>query len=384
MRWHKAISLVMVAVLSAPLAGCFESAQQDWAHRFEQLWAGYQKTFVSTQGRVIDRSFPDERSTSESQAYGMFIALVANDQTRFEQLLDWTRKNLAKGDLGNHLPAWLWGKRADGSWGVLDENTASDADLWMAYTLLQAGRLWDRPKYTETGRRMVSLIGQTEVLDVAGTGTVLLPGIQGFGPDRKGCVVLNPSYTPLPLAVYMAKQFGAPWDAIAEDLPKLIKDASTRGFTADWVEACPKDGIRIPASGRKPVGSYDAIRVYLWAGVTPADMPASKAVDSSLWGMTNFLLTHDAPPEKVDVLQGKTENAGPIGFSAALLPMLASEKMTKRFEKLASRVKKSQGDSGLIGSPARYYDQNLALFAFGYLGGLYEFENNGNLKVQWQ
>ena len=84
----------------------------------------------------------------------MFFALVANDRARFDKLLGWTQDNLAGGDLTQRLPAWSWGKSPDGSWKILDPNPASDADLWMAYALLEAGRLWHEPRYEKLGTAM--------------------------------------------------------------------------------------------------------------------------------------------------------------------------------------------------------------------------------------
>jgi endoglucanase len=66
----------------------------------------------------------------------------------FDRLLHWTQANLAGGDLQTHLPAWLWGKQGR---PVEDSrpNSASDADVWMAYALIEAGRLWNVPVYTQ-------------------------------------------------------------------------------------------------------------------------------------------------------------------------------------------------------------------------------------------
>src|ERR1700745_2052139 len=96
---------------------------QDWP----SLWKSYVAGFIDNQVRVIDHDTGD-RTTSEGQAYGMFFALVANDHSRFDGLLHWTEQNLAEGDLTAHLPAWLWGRDANNRWGVLDRNSAADAD----------------------------------------------------------------------------------------------------------------------------------------------------------------------------------------------------------------------------------------------------------------
>ncbi len=79
---------------------------------------------------------------------------------RFDRLLNWTRANLAGGDLETHLPAWLWGKNKDGEWKTIDPNSAADADVWMAYTLVEAGRLWKSPYYSHLGRKMMAQIAK--------------------------------------------------------------------------------------------------------------------------------------------------------------------------------------------------------------------------------
>src|SRR5215831_8398321 len=148
----KMILLSAVILTTAP----WSRAGTDW-----QLWKNYTAVFMDNQVRVIDHDASD-RTTSEGQAYALFFALVANDRARFDGLLRWTELNLAGGDLGAHLPAWLWGQAPDKSWGVRDANPAADADLWMAYTLLEAGKAWREPRYTSLGRDLAKRIAVEE------------------------------------------------------------------------------------------------------------------------------------------------------------------------------------------------------------------------------
>src|SRR5579884_3091583 len=117
------------------LAAAGVRAQKPWP-----LWSAYSSRFIDAQGRVIDPQGGD-RTTSEGQSYAMFFALVENDRARFDKLLHWTQDNLAGGDLSARLPGWLWGKDKDGTWHLLDAGPASDSDAWIAYDLLEAGRL---------------------------------------------------------------------------------------------------------------------------------------------------------------------------------------------------------------------------------------------------
>ena len=92
-------------------------------------WEQFKKDYISQEGRVIDPSDARKITTSEGQSYGMFFALAANDRAAFDNLLDWTQNNLAQGSLKENLPAWLWGKKENSKWEVLDSNSASAKNL---------------------------------------------------------------------------------------------------------------------------------------------------------------------------------------------------------------------------------------------------------------
>src|SRR5262249_29736908 len=158
-----------------------------------------------------------------------FFALVANDRSRFDGLLRWTEKNLASGDLSTHLPAWLWGRRKTGDgWGVLDTNSAADADVWMAYTLLEAGEAWHESRYTRLGTAMARRIATDEVVQVPDVGVVLLPAPKGF--QHRDSYRLNPSYVPLQLFIRLGHVLpDGPWQQIAASVPTLVKDSAPHG-----------------------------------------------------------------------------------------------------------------------------------------------------------
>lgn len=357
------------------------------------LWNSYVSHFVDGQGRVLDHQEGD-RSTSEAQAYSMFFALVANDKARFDKLLEWTQNNMAKGDLTAHLPAWNWGKAPDGQWRQLDSNSASDADVWMSYALLQAGRLWKEPRYTNLGLVMVTRIAATEVVDLPQYGPVLIPGPQGFHP-APDTWVLNPSYPPLPVIQGLAKASpSGPWKKMAAGLPKFLAASAPAGFASDWASYSPKTGI-VPsgqapyvANGfghrSEPIGSYDAIRTYLWAGMTDRETSGARASLSALHGMADYLQHQPTPPEKVSASGQVVSDSGSVGFSAALMPYLDAMGREAALNTQRQRLE-AQRDraTGLYGKDPKYFDQNLALFGVGWAEKRFRFERDGNLKVKW-
>ncbi len=366
------------------LQGC--RAEQPWP-----LWQKYTQAFMDTSGRIVDRGAGD-KTTSEGQAYAMFFALVVNDRSRFDKLLHWTEDNLAGGDLTARLPAWNWGKASDGSWKILDANSASDADVWIAYDLLEAGRLWKVERYEKLGQVMAGRIAQSEVVTVPGIGTMLLPGPFGFHPDPAN-YILNPSYLPPQALARLALAApSGPWGAIADSLPQLLAKGSGGGFAMNWVLAGvtvrPSPTLEELAAGKAnevAVGSYDAIRVYLWLGMADRDTRGVQAAMPEVGGMAAYLKTHVTPPVTVDQAGKILDPAGSVGFSAAVIPYLLSTGRQAEAKMQMDRLGASVDPAtGLYGHPAMYYDQNLALFATGWMERRFRFEKDGRLRLPWK
>jgi endoglucanase len=158
----------------------------------------------------------------------------------------------------------------------------------------------------------------------------------------------------------------------------------------DWVEYVPGDGF-YPAvahpgpNAAAPMGSYDAIRVYLWAGMLDGSGTARTEILNAVPAMSAYLANHDAPPEKISEQGLPLEQDGPVGFSAAVLPYLrAFPNLEKSSARQTVRLSAQRdASSGLYGKDLAYYDQNLALFATGFLDGRFRFGSGGELKVEW-
>ena len=201
----------------------------------------------------------------------------------------------------------------------------------MAYTLIEAGRLWKSPGDTNLGRAMLALIAKNEVVNLPGFGPMLMPGPAGF--QHGNSWTLNPSYLPLFLFKRLANVDPAgPWAQIALGIPVLLEQSSRHGFAMDWVEYVPGDGFypapkptaaeQNPSDTAGPEGSYDAIRVYLWAGMLDPDDAMRSRILNAVPAMSAYLADHDAPPEKISDLGIPVAQDGPVGFSAAVLPYL--------------------------------------------------------------
>lgn len=340
-------------------------------------WDAFVERFVQADGRVIDVTF-ERKSTSEGQSYGLFFALVANQQEQFDTLLKWTSDNLAEGQLGHKLPAWLWGLRDDGSWGVKDRNSASDADLWIAYTLLEAARLWDTPHYADTAHKLLAQISRHEITKAGRIGPVLLPGAYGFKLN-KDRFRINPSYLPEFMFHYLAKvDPKGPWQSVWDSYIMMAPAVFNTGVAPDLF-VVDSNGKVMPDTEREPAGSYDAIRVYLWAGMSKQ---SDQTMLRLLPGYAKLIQKYGIPPERVDPRTGTATkyDYSPLGFSGAVLPYLSARGDKAMLEKQRQRLLRAKYSS----DPTHYYDQVLILFGKGWLENRYRFDDHGQLQPSWR
>ena len=338
---------------------------------------------------MLSSSMQPNQSTSEGQSYGMFFALVGNDRLRFDRLWNWTKANMLGSDL-SRLPGWLWGQGKDGQWKLQDVNSASDADLWIVYALLEASRVWQRPDYRDDALHLLKTIESKLIVDLPGLGKMVLPGPEGF-VQPNALWRLNPSYLPLPLLRRLSKEeSNGPWKEIADNTAKMIRRSSPKGYAADWVGykgTSPQAGqfVNDPINGE--VGSYDAIRVYLWAGITPKNDPHFASLMSVLGGMAQATVANGVPPEKVQVVVGSVDGKSPFGFSAALVPYLIARGQPRVAEQQRRRAQEGIDAAFAQGTQRAeplYYNVMLSLFAFGWADQRYQFRDDGTLKLSWE
>lgn len=323
--------------------------------------------FISQDGRVIDSSDPRLITTSEGQSYALFFALVNNDPERFAQVFKWTQNNLAEGNLSQNLPAWLWGQDTKTkAWQVLDKNSASDADVWIAYSLLEAGRLWKNETYKTVGLNLLKQIESKEVVHVADQGMLLLPGEYGFvhGNEWK----LNPSYSPIQLMHYFA-QYSPIWHQIADNTVHMLIQTSPQGFAPDWVTY--KDGAWHTKDQK---GSYDAIRVYLWTGLLNDQDHDKTKLLNHFSAFAQQTEKNGIPPEKVYLSDLRIDPKAPIGFSAASLPFLKNTGLQQQqFARILAQYHENN----------TYYNNVLVLFGLGWYTHQYQFNAQGQLVPIW-
>ncbi|MCH8492496.1 MAG: hypothetical protein LAT53_04595 [Idiomarina sp.] len=399
------------------------AVQEDTPHalRFNWHYQRFLEHLVNQYGRVIDNSGERSISTSEGQAYGMWFALLAQDQGQFDLMLQWANDNLAEGALGDRLPAWLWGEDEDGQWHILDANPASDADIWMAYALYAAAELWQEPRYAALAERISRRLLATstivlggESLDATATsgdadsavsrassgahsegvqGLVLLPAPEGF--VHENYIIVNPSYFSLVQLRGLAAYSGdARWQEIYQTSTQIIQQLANEGhgMVPDWL-AVDYAGqvLTVAATGAAHQenvqhGDYDAIRTYLW-------LAQDGQLLNSFQHMYEFIDERGFPAERFTRPDGSGEirgsseerngevrasGRGNIGFSAVLLRYLADiegDQGENVQEQLSRIVATNPNDYREI-----YYTQMLLMFGLSAVQCT-EFHSNGTLVV---
>jgi endoglucanase len=101
--------------------------------------------------------------------------------------------------------------------------------------------------------------------------------------------------------------------------------------------------------------------------------------------MAGYMRTHTDPPEFIRDGNPAIRSSGPISYSAALIPFLEASRAPEAAKQQERRLNVAWSSrSGLYGEPPRYYDQNLSMFAIGFVERRYRIRKTGELDVSWQ
>ena len=356
-----------------------------------QSWETYRQRFIQTDGRVIDREDKD-RSTSEGQAYAMLRAVLIDDPETFSQTLQWAEENLrrhtAEGVLQDHLWSWRWGQHDDGTWGTIDKNFASDADIDAITALILAGRRWNRLDYLELAQLKLadlweySTLMTTAVDDQSGSMRYLLPGpVDAFKPQPNQ-VYLNPSYmAPYAFRLFAQVDPRRDWMSLVESSYGVLEASSELAASqlpGDWVLLNMQSGqFELSDADTLPsVYSFDAYRVW-WRVRLDAlwfDEPRANAYLQShltfligLWQSQRFIPARITTSGKATVSYESTAQYAMLyfglqGIEDSIAQQILEEKLEPSYQ------------NGFWDNNTAYYVQNLGWFAF------YPFES---LDKRW-
>lgn len=330
----------------------------------------YKRDYMSKDGRIMDPD-RDYATTSEGQSYMLLMSLASNDRKTFDLVYKWTKNNLSRKD---KLFAWLWGKNAGGEYKILDENSASDADIDIAFSLLSAYEKWSDEKYLKDAIPIVQAIWDKETKRV-GKYLILMPGVKQTTSEK---IEVNPSYfSPYSFRVFQKYDEKHDWNELIDSsyfyLDAVMSKTQT-GLPPNWFLI--KNGQIFIEDSKRGDFSYDAIRVfwrvysdYKRTGEKRA-VPILKKVKFFIpkWQETGKLYTNYQSNGK---LRDKEEFIGSIGI---LVPVINLYDKRVAAEIYKNKVVPYFVEEGCWPSKNDYYARNLLWF------GEYMYTNKRPLK----
>jgi endo-1,4-beta-D-glucanase Y len=200
---------------------------------------------VGTDQARVQRPENGGDTVSEGMGYGMLLAVHFNDHTLFTKMWQYVRA-------GNHLNQnGLMNWQINSGGAVIGQNSATDAELDMAYALLVAVRVKGWCEFTDAANNQINKILSYEV-DGA---NVLKPGDMWGGSSLTNPSYFSPAYYQMFLQHTGVQRWSSVIDTTYATLNKISQLNAGTGLVPDW---CTKDGV--PTSGMGYQYRYDAAR----------------------------------------------------------------------------------------------------------------------------
>ncbi len=232
-----------------------------------ELWGRYKQTILEDNSlRALDKS-QDNITTSEGQSYTLMRAVWMDDQETFDKAWKWTKDNMQRED---KLISWRFGAKPDGSFGIQDErggqNTATDADVDIAYALIMAANRWKSDDYLYDAKPMIDSIWKKEVVFVNGQPVLAANDIER---NNQESILVNPSYfAPYAYRVFAKVDPDRNWNGLVDSSYSLLfasidstldKEASA-GLPPNWIRVDRNTGQVSADKSLDTNYGYDAFR----------------------------------------------------------------------------------------------------------------------------
>ena len=376
-----AVGLVGLARSDGPVAEAVDRVTADEPMSvgdrtaLDALWRVYTETYLEEgTGRTLDRQTQDI-TTSEGQSYTMMRAVWSDDLEVFTDSWQWTKDNLQRPD---SLMSWRFGQRPDGSYGVQTEvggdNTATDADVDIAFALLMAYSRWQDDAFLYDALPIISSIWDEEVVEVGGRPVLVANDLEQADREK---VLLNPSYfAPYAYRVFArvdddpthdwAGVVDSSYEILAELDAAQLDTATSAGLAPDWVFLDRRTGDYSTVSDTLTTRfSYDALRSpwrlaldLEWNDEPRArDLLAAQSVLAEDWrddGRLVAAYARDGSPAAE--YEAPAMYGGTMGFFVAVEPDLAREVYRDELLPLYD------ADTGNLSTDLGYYDSNWVWF----------------------
>ena len=346
-------------------------------------WMRYRAAYIDkSSGRTID-PLRDNVTTSEGQSYTMLRAVWLGDKTTFDSSWKFTKGALQHKD--DALFSWLYGKRTDGSYGVLTDkggsSSASDADTDTALALIFAYSRWQDPAYMTDAKAIVSSIWDKEVIIVGGTPYLAADNLEKTSVTSTA--LLNPSYlSPHAYRVFAKIDPAHPWLKLVDSSYAVLQKSITSPLGAgkgtlppDWV-AIDKQSGALSSTHQTSLSTnygYDAMRVpwritldWQWSHDKRAkDVLQRMTPLADSWAKTGMLdATYSHAGVALETYESPAMYGGAIGYFMLTNPSDAEKVYTNKLVYLFDP------DTNDWKQRLSYYDDNWAWFGIALYNNL--------------
>ena len=185
-----------------------------------QLFDYYQYKLLPQykKGYYIDSS---GNGTSESQSYAMLQSLYTNDRETFSTVWNWTKKNIQNDD---GLFSWKFAVSPENNrLRIIDENSATDADIDIAHALLLAYEKWKVDSYKTDAIKVIKALKKHEIVEH--NDLIILTAGNWANTSRN--IIINPSYiSPAAFSIFAKYDDRAYWFKVKSDSYEVISNSS--------------------------------------------------------------------------------------------------------------------------------------------------------------
>ncbi len=336
------------------------------------LWSDYKLGYLED-NRTIDRQ-RENITTSEGQSYTMLRAVWMGDKPTFDAQWQWTKDNLNRSE--DRLSSWLFGKDANGKYGILTAkggaNSASDAEQDLALALIFAFARWQNPTDLGDARVILDDVWDKEVFLVNGRPYLAANNLEKFSSEKSA--IVNPSYlSPYAYRIFAMIDPKHDWKGLVDTSYQVLNESlSQDGLPPDWVRVDKSTGKVLPAGGTLPTDfSYDALRTpwrlaldWQWYGDERAKNILLKMHGLSQQWMANKKIVPTAQDGSPAGAESPALYGGTIGYFMVADPAAAKElylnKLQFLYDPNVNRFK----------DRLSYYDDNWTFFGIGLYNNL--------------
>jgi len=308
--------------------------------------ARFLSRYVTGDGRVI-RHDQGGDIVSEGQAYAMLIAEVAGQPTWVRTIWSWTSGHLGR-------PDGLFASHASGEGQIQDPQSATDADILIAYALLRYAGL-DQAALHRAGRRVAEAVLARESVKLPDGS--LLP-VAGPWAKSSSPPTVDPSYLMPGVFVGLARLTGDDrWNGAAYAAIALIDGLTDGGrrLPPDWAQLADRRLVAIanPGGGAGVHYGFDAARLPIWFAT--ACSARARRLAAGWW--TNILASDGRSGPQALTLDGATVTAAP----SPLQIVAGAAAATAAGEQNAARALRARATALAREDPTYYGDAWVAL-----------------------